>query len=47
MSFQKILLITNKAHLYPNNEKKIALKCYIDPILLYECENWTISKQLV
>ena len=24
----------------------MALECYIEPILMYECEAWTISKQL-
>ena len=29
-----------------NHTRKRALECYIEPILIYECETWIISKQL-
>ena len=37
-------VLTNK-HISIHTRKR-ALECYIVPILLYECESWTNSKQL-
>ncbi|GFO25146.1 RNA-directed DNA polymerase from mobile element jockey [Plakobranchus ocellatus] len=37
-------MVTNK-HISIETRKR-ALQCYIEPVLIYGCEAWTISKQI-
>ncbi|GFO02680.1 RNA-directed DNA polymerase from mobile element jockey [Plakobranchus ocellatus] len=48
INFQKMkmmkTILTNK-HISIETRKR-ALQCYIEPVLMYGCEAWTISKQI-
>ena len=42
--FQKMKTVLTNSHISIQTRKR-TLECYIEPILMYECEPWTISKQ--
>ncbi|GFS24620.1 endonuclease-reverse transcriptase [Elysia marginata] len=44
-SFQKMRAVLTNKHISIQTRKRV-LQCYIEPILLYGCEAWTISKQM-
>ena len=44
MMFQKMKTVLTNSHISIQTRKR-TLECYIEPILLYGCEAWTISKQ--
>ncbi|GFR65703.1 endonuclease-reverse transcriptase [Elysia marginata] len=44
-SFQKMRAVLTNKHISIQTRKR-DLQCYIEPILLYGCEAWTISKQM-
>ena len=44
MMFQKMKTVLTNPHISIHTRKR-TLECYIDPILMYGCEAWTISKQ--
>ncbi|GFO14411.1 LOW QUALITY PROTEIN: hypothetical protein PoB_004091600 [Plakobranchus ocellatus] len=45
INFQKMKTILTNKHIYIETTKR-ALQCYIEPVLMYGCEAWTISKQI-
>ncbi|GFN96404.1 craniofacial development protein 2 [Plakobranchus ocellatus] len=45
INFQKMKTILTNKHISIET-RKAALQCYIEPVLMYECEAWTISKQI-
>ena len=45
MMFQKMKTVLTNSHISIQKKKKRTLECYIEPILMYGCEAWTISKQ--
>ncbi|GFN78227.1 RNA-directed DNA polymerase from mobile element jockey [Plakobranchus ocellatus] len=45
INFQKMKTILTNKHISIETRKR-ALQCYIEPVLMYGCEAWTISKQL-
>ncbi|GFN92238.1 endonuclease-reverse transcriptase [Plakobranchus ocellatus] len=45
INFQKIKTILTNEHISMETRKR-ALQCYIEPVLMYGCEAWTISKQI-
>ena len=44
MMFQKMKTVLTNSHISIQTRKR-TLECYIEPILMYGCEAWTISKQ--
>ena len=44
MTFQKMKTVLTNPHISIHTRKR-TLECYIEPILMYGCEAWTISKQ--
>ena len=44
MTFQKMKTVLTNSHISIHTRKR-TLECYIEPILMYGCEAWTISKQ--
>ena len=44
MTFQKMKTVLTNFHISIHTRKR-TLECYIEPILMYGCEAWTISKQ--
>ena len=44
MTFQKMKTVLTNSHISIHTIKR-TLECYIEPILMYGCEAWTISKQ--
>ena len=44
MMFQKMKTVLTNSHISIQTRKR-SLECYIEPILMYRCEAWTISKQ--
>ena len=44
MVFQKMKTVLTNSHISIQTRKR-TLECYIEPILMYGCEAWTISKQ--
>ena len=44
MTFQKMKTALTNSHISIHTRKR-TLECYIEPILMYGCEAWTISKQ--
>ncbi|GFN78136.1 craniofacial development protein 2 [Plakobranchus ocellatus] len=44
INFQKKKIILTNKHISIKTRKR-ALQCYIEPVLMYGCEAWTISKQ--
>ena len=44
MMFQKMKIVLTNSHISIQTRKR-TLECYIEPILTYGCESWTISKQ--
>ena len=44
MMFQKMKTVLKTSHISIQTRKR-TLECYIEPILMYRCEAWTISKQ--
>ena len=44
MTFQKMKTVLTNSHISIQTRKR-TLECYIEPILMYGCEAWTISKQ--
>ncbi|GFN79687.1 endonuclease-reverse transcriptase [Plakobranchus ocellatus] len=44
INFQKMKTILTNKHIFIETRKR-ALQCYIEPVLMYGCEAWTISKQ--
>ncbi|GFS22584.1 endonuclease-reverse transcriptase [Elysia marginata] len=44
-NFQKMRAVLTNKHISIQTRKRV-LRCYIEPILLYGCEAWTISKQI-
>ena len=44
MTFQKMKTVLTNSHITIHTRKR-TLECYIEPILMYGCEAWTISKQ--
>ena len=44
MTFQKMKTVLTNSHISIHTRKR-TLGCYIEPILMYGCEAWTISKQ--
>ena len=44
MTFQKMNTVLTNSHISIHTRKR-TLECYIEPILMYGCEAWTISKQ--
>ncbi|GFO08077.1 RNA-directed DNA polymerase from mobile element jockey [Plakobranchus ocellatus] len=45
INFQKMKTILTNKHISIETRKR-ALQCYIEPVLMYGCEAWTISKQI-
>ncbi|GFO42695.1 RNA-directed DNA polymerase from mobile element jockey [Plakobranchus ocellatus] len=45
IKFQKMKTILTNKHISIETRKR-ALQCYIEPVLMYGCEAWTISKQI-
>ncbi|GFO09133.1 RNA-directed DNA polymerase from mobile element jockey [Plakobranchus ocellatus] len=45
INFQKMKTILTNKHISIETRKR-ALQCYIEPVLTYGCEAWTISKQI-
>ncbi|GFO22537.1 endonuclease-reverse transcriptase [Plakobranchus ocellatus] len=45
INFQKMKTILTNKHISIKTRKR-ALQCYIEPVLMYGCEAWTISKQI-
>ncbi|GFO09658.1 endonuclease-reverse transcriptase, partial [Plakobranchus ocellatus] len=45
INFQKMKTILTNKHISIKMRKR-ALQCYIEPVLMYGCEAWTISKQI-
>ncbi|GFN90606.1 endonuclease-reverse transcriptase [Plakobranchus ocellatus] len=45
INFQKMKTILTNKHISIEKRKR-ALQCYIEPVLMYGCEAWTISKQI-
>ncbi|GFO42822.1 craniofacial development protein 2 [Plakobranchus ocellatus] len=45
INFQKMKTILTNKHISMETRKR-ALQCYIEPVLMYGCEAWTISKQI-
>ena len=45
MTFQKMKTALTNSHISIHTRKR-TLECYIEPILKYGCEAWTISKQV-
>jgi len=45
MCFQKMKSILSNTQLSIDTQKR-TLQCYIEPILMYGCEAWTINKQI-
>ncbi|GFN85343.1 endonuclease-reverse transcriptase [Plakobranchus ocellatus] len=45
INFQKMKTILTNKHIFIESRKR-ALQCYIEPVLMYGCEAWTISKQI-
>ncbi|GFO47644.1 RNA-directed DNA polymerase from mobile element jockey [Plakobranchus ocellatus] len=45
INFQKMKTILTNKHISIETRKS-ALQCYIEPVLMYGCEAWTISKQI-
>ncbi|GFO49889.1 RNA-directed DNA polymerase from mobile element jockey [Plakobranchus ocellatus] len=45
INFQKMKTILTNKHISIETRKR-ALPCYIEPVLMYGCEAWTISKQI-
>ncbi|GFO35583.1 endonuclease-reverse transcriptase [Plakobranchus ocellatus] len=45
INFQKMKTILINKHISIETRKR-AFQCYIEPVLMYECEAWTISKQI-
>ncbi|GFO32491.1 endonuclease-reverse transcriptase [Plakobranchus ocellatus] len=45
INFQKMKIILTNKHIFIETRKR-ALQCYIEPVLMYGCEAWTISKQI-
>ncbi|GFO08079.1 endonuclease-reverse transcriptase [Plakobranchus ocellatus] len=43
--FQKMKTVLTNKHISIEKRKR-ALQCHIEPILMYGCEAWTISKQI-
>ena len=43
-TFQKMKTVLTNSHISIHTIKR-TLKCYIEPLLMYGCEAWTISKQ--
>ena len=43
MTFQKMKTVLTNSHISIHTRKR-TLECYIEPILMYGCEAWTISK---
>ncbi|GFN88941.1 endonuclease-reverse transcriptase [Plakobranchus ocellatus] len=44
INFQKMKTILTNKHISIETRRR-ALQCYIEPVLMYGCEAWTISKQ--
>ena len=44
MMFQKMKTVLTNSHISIQTRKR-TLECYVEPILMYGCEAWTISKQ--
>ena len=44
MMFQKMKTVLTNSHISIQTRKR-TLECYIEPILMYGCKAWTISKQ--
>ena len=44
MTFQKMKTVLTNSHISIHTRKR-TLECYIEPILMYGCRAWTISKQ--
>ena len=44
MMFHKMKTVLTNSHISIQTRKR-TLECYIEPILMYGCEAWTISKQ--
>ena len=44
MTFQKMKTVLTNSHMSIHTRKR-TIECYIEPILMYGCEAWTISKQ--
>ncbi|GFO20735.1 RNA-directed DNA polymerase from mobile element jockey [Plakobranchus ocellatus] len=45
INFQKMKTILTNKHISIETRKR-ALQCYTEPVLMYGCEAWTISKQI-
>ncbi|GFO41770.1 endonuclease-reverse transcriptase [Plakobranchus ocellatus] len=45
INFQKMKTILTNKHISIETRKR-ALQCYIEPVLMYGCKAWTISKQI-
>ncbi|GFO35533.1 RNA-directed DNA polymerase from mobile element jockey [Plakobranchus ocellatus] len=45
INFQKMKTILTNKHISIETRKR-ALQCYIEPVLMYGCEAWTITKQI-
>ncbi|GFO00780.1 endonuclease-reverse transcriptase [Plakobranchus ocellatus] len=45
INFQKMKAILTNKHISIEMRKR-ALQCYIEPVLMYGCEAWTVSKQI-